>query len=375
MPTGVASIPLPGDDSALRRALATWALDHTRLALPDEPLATDEWSSLLRDVRTHRLMGFLSGAVVHGDLPVTDEQIEDLDTEVERWMAHVLKVERLTQEVLAILEQADVDHRVLKGVSLCHTYYDNPADRVFADIDILVPSSGLSPAVEGISATLEATRALPEVRPGFDERFGKEVLLKVGGFEIDVHRTLASGPFGLKVDLDELFSMTAVEYPIGTTTVNTLPPTPMMLAVCFNTALGDVPPRLASLRDVIQVHDRGQVDAGELLDLAQRWRAEIVVQRAVLLSWRWLERTDRPAILEWAEQYRPPVSQRLMMQSYLGRGRNYMRHAAAVSAIPRMGDRVDYIKAIAAPQDDYLAARGWSASSHLRRSMRKLVRG
>ena len=49
-------------------------------------------------------------------------------------------------------------------------------------------------------------RKFPEPRPGFDRRFGKgSCLVSPGGHEIDLHRTLAMGPYGVRIDLEDLW--------------------------------------------------------------------------------------------------------------------------------------------------------------------------
>ncbi|MBA3621797.1 MAG: hypothetical protein H0W51_05695 [Euzebyales bacterium] len=50
-------------------------------------------------------------------------------------------------------------------------------------------------------------RSWPQLRPGFDRRFGKGAPLRRDeGWELDLHRTFVMGPFGLTVDLDGLFA-------------------------------------------------------------------------------------------------------------------------------------------------------------------------
>jgi hypothetical protein len=49
-------------------------------------------------------------------------------------------------------------------------------------------------------------RTLAEPRPGFDRRFDKGMtLIPPAGFELDLHRTLVLGPWGVLVDLEHLW--------------------------------------------------------------------------------------------------------------------------------------------------------------------------
>ena len=108
-----------------------------------------------------------------------------------------------------------IDFVVLKGPALAHTRYRDPSLRLFADLDLLVRSGQVDRRLAPPSA--EPARRPPPSCPscghGFDDRFGKEVMLRTpatadapDGFEIDLHRTLIAGALGLTIPLDELFA-------------------------------------------------------------------------------------------------------------------------------------------------------------------------
>ena len=98
------------------------------------------------------------------------------------------------------LEKAGIAHRVLKGHAWAHTVYPDPSWRAFGDVDLLVGTDDSDRAVEVLEST-GVRRTLPEVRPGFDRRFGKDAtLLSASGREVDLHRLLVAGPYGLWVD-------------------------------------------------------------------------------------------------------------------------------------------------------------------------------
>jgi hypothetical protein len=100
-------------------------------------------------------------------------------------------------------------------VALANTVYADPALRVFADVDLLVPSADFGHAARILESALGADRALPEIRPGFDARFGREAMLRSdNGLALDIHRTFVDGGFGLTVDLDDLF-VSLRSFPLG----------------------------------------------------------------------------------------------------------------------------------------------------------------
>ena len=64
---------------------------------------------------------------------------------------------------------------------------DADADaRVFGDVDVLVAPGGLHRTAAVLVAAFGGTRAEPEVRPGFDDRFGREAMVRVRNIEVDL---------------------------------------------------------------------------------------------------------------------------------------------------------------------------------------------
>jgi Uncharacterised nucleotidyltransferase len=193
------------------------------------------------------------------------------------------------------LDDAGVEYRVFKGVALANTVYVDPALRVFADVDVLVPTPDFGRAARVLEFALGARRALPELRPGFDARFGKEAMLRtVNGLELDLHRTFVDGGFGLRIDLDDLFASPR-RFALGSREVATLLPAHLLLSSCYAAALGDWPPRLASQRDVVQMLKVDAPTTGVVLDLARAWRCESVLRARSALHGRRCSRASLPA--------------------------------------------------------------------------------
>src|SRR4051812_21943518 len=182
--------------AAVAASVAMYGLP-SELTLPDVALTDDEFGALFDRCEGDRLIGLLAAAVRDGALPVSDTARDMLEEEWQRWLAHDLRIERLLLDALHELAAAGIPARVLKGVALAHTAYSDPAVRVFGDADVLVPGPHFTRAATVLAERLDAQRYLPELRPGFDDRFGKEVMLRVplrsGPLELDLHRVFVDG--------------------------------------------------------------------------------------------------------------------------------------------------------------------------------------
>lgn len=359
-----------GDPSAGVRAVAAhgWPAEWT---WPDAPLDPVAWSALLGEVQHHRVVGLLAAAVRDGALLVTAEQRATLAPFVTRWMAGALALERLALHAHAVLAEAGIDHRFLKGVALAHVAYGSPDLRVSGDVDVAVASADVVRAIELLEAAI-GPRMEPELRPGFDREFGKGATFKAPtDDELDLHRTLVWGALGLTVDERALFAEHRT-FSLAGTSLPALGPAATFVHACYSAVLGDVPPRLAAIRDVAQTMPDDEGTAAHAVALARSWRAGLVVATA-LRRVQALLRPIRPhPLFAWAERYAPPLAERALLRAHLVPGGTYARRVAAVAVIPGLGARARYVRASVAPDRAYLAARGLTVSTHLRRSLRFL---
>ena len=123
---------------------------------------------------------------------------------VKRWRG-AWSVERKLVGLADAFDADDIGFAVLKGPSVAHTMYPESCLRSFADLDLLVSSTDYERAC-ALLRRLGHVRHQPEPRPGFDVRFGKASVHKhpEDGIEVDLHRTLVVGPFGLWIRPEEL---------------------------------------------------------------------------------------------------------------------------------------------------------------------------
>jgi hypothetical protein len=358
--------------SSIVAAVAAYGLPST-LGVTTEAFSDDEFSTFLADCHEHRLHGLVAAVIRAGRLEITDRQRTEFESRFVGWLTHDVRLEQMLLRSLAALADASIRSRVFKGVALAHTVYDDPALRVFADVDLLVPSADFGRAVEVIGAALGAHREQPELRPGFDERFGKEAMVRMpSGLELDLHRTFVDGAYGLTVAVDQLFGP-PYRFALGRYELETLPMPARFLQTCYSAALGDWPPRLISLRDVAQLVLRERPHLVDVLMMAREWQCEVVVARAVTTAWSELGLTERPAIVEWAYGYEPSRRDRFLLASHLGPARSFTRHAAALVVIPGLAARLAYLRAVVLPQRSYLAARHVSPLQHAARAAKRTL--
>ena len=367
MPDVTALDPL----DATLAALAGYGLVGCGRSLPDAPLGEADWSAFLAAAARQRLVGFLAAAVVDESFPVSEAQYEATATLHAEVAALALSLERLLLTVCERLTIEGIEFRVLKGPALAHIDYSDPALRSFSDIDLLVRTADFGAAIAVLEAA-DGQRNVPEIRPGFDRRFGKGATVSMPeDLEVDLHRTFVAGPLGLTIDLEELFAGSTV-FELGDRKLAALAAEERFLQICFNAGLGR-PAGLHALRDVAQFALAGELDLDRVFDLAQRWQAPAVVARAVNLTWSTLALGDSVPLSAWAHRYHPQPREASVLRAYIGGDQSYTRQAlAAIRVIPRRRDRVAYARALLFPGRAHLEARHQSRLGHLLHGTRHL---
>ena len=330
------------------------------------------WTEFLSQCEEHRVLGLLAHAVRAGAVELEEYQVEALNSTLRTWLVHDLFVERSLLQSVDVLDAVGIPSRVLKGVALAHTVYEDPALRLFGDIDLLVGGADFSRAAAALMEGLAATRELPELRPGFDDRFGREILLRWNGVEVDLHRTLVDGPFGLSIPPADLMAGPR-SFVVGGRTLQGLSDPVRFVHACYASVLGDWPPRRIAQRDVAELlvgsQLAGTIEAASVLETATRWRAAPVVALAVRRTVGDLGLEASHPIIDWALAYRPSLSDRTFLAAYRGPARGYTSQALSVFALPSWRDRRDFLAAILRPSREYVDARGFRRGDRLRKAL------
>jgi hypothetical protein len=360
---------------ALGRAVAAHGLEGATLALPDVPVEPPVWWHLMAAARHERITGLLVRAILDGALPATSEQAEEAGLAHRASMVTALALEASLVGTAALLEGAGIDHRVLKGTGVAHLDYPDPTLRSFGDVDLLVRSSQFDDAVE-VLVGVGHRRRFPEPRPGFDRRFSKgSCLVSPGGHEIDLHRTLAMGPYGVRLDLDDLWRRSST-FELAGRQFHALGPEERFLHACVHAALGDKTPRLASLRDVAQMQLARPLDLDLTRRLSTSWGADAVVARAVGMAGDVLGLEPDGPLARWAVGFSPGRRDRRHLAVYTGANpTSAAKSFAAVRAIPGFRDKAAFVYALARPDRRYLEQRHERPTRRWLRGLTQVLRG
>ncbi len=337
--------------------------------LPDQPIDESTWREVLELAIGDRVTPLLAAAVADGALPTTPRQRDQAIQVHEQTMRLCVLLERALLDTTRELERAGIAYRLLKGPGVAHLDYDSPSRRAFGDVDLLVTSADYDRALQLLIGS-GARRRYSEVHPGFDRRWGKGACLVLAdGTQIDVHRTFVAGPFGLTIDLDELFR-SAATVSIGGRELPVLDREGRFLHACFHASLGDRTPRLVALRDVAQMTLTTDLDFDAALERARRWRADAVVARALRLAWSRLGLESAPAS-EWAAAHQPDRFQARALRAYTAPSRSYATQVVAgIAALPRVPEKVAYVRALLLAEPGHLANRDGSYHRRIHRAWR-----
>ena len=325
------------------------------------PPSADVWEHVLADLDRHRLSGLAVAAALDGSLPLKESQREELLTLHRRWLATSLVRERRTLGLVTRFLAADLDVVVLKGTTFAHRFYPDPGWRPFGDVDLLVRGHQWEQAADLLAeAGLHRTR--PEPHLGFDRRFGKSALHRDDdGVEVDLHRTLVLGPFGLWIDPDGLFDR-AVSVEVGGVAVPCLDATASYLHACVHASLGTRPVQLLALRDLVQIEVATGVKWADAAELVRQWQLGPVVRHALAEAASQLGHRPSAAAAELATISASRHAERALgAYTVVSRARGGVARAT-LAALPRLRDKAAYIRSLVSPDADFLTVREGEAS-------------
>lgn len=329
-------------------AVAAYGLSGAGVDLPAGPLPLDAWDDLVAALRRVRVTWPLAAAIRDGRLAASPRQVEEAEAAHRDALCLDLLLERQLVSVADQFDAAGIDLVVLKGPAAAHLDYPDPAMRSFGDLDILVRTGAVGAAIRLLEAE-GGRRRYAEPRPGYDERFSKGASVRMPlGHEVDVHRTLAPGPFGLTIDLGRLFEGTAT-FALGSRQLLALGPAPRFVHACVHAALGDAPPSLRAVRDVAQLLGR-ELDDAAVLGLAADWRVEAVVALAIRTAVATFRLELASPLLAWAAGHEAAPADRRRLAAYTARRSSAAQAIESLRVIPGTTDRLRYLVSILLPR-------------------------
>jgi hypothetical protein len=336
-------------------------------------IAAPDWPAAIAGITAQRLTGQAVAAAADGALALAADQLDELLDRHEEQLAIDLRIERMLLECDTVLRREGIPARVLKGPAAAR-FYDAPELRSFGDGDVLVRGADMQAALD-VLATFGMRRRFAAPRARFDTRFVKAVSLRTDeGLELDLHRALTPGPYGVLFDAEQIFATPPDHVVVGDRMLPCLDPQLAFAHACAHAALGDDEPRLVPLRDVVELLRRG-LDTPPLIRLFERFRSVAVAHRVVQLVERVLGvRLDDP-FAQWARSYRPTRADHRLLRAYRGGpGRYAAQTAATFWVLPTIRDRLAFASALAFPTRGYLDARQTGYSRRLLRGAMLVLR-
>lgn len=237
--------------------------------------------------RFDHITGLLAYAVADGHIVTGEAELRKIQASWWTELQACVLLEALIVRTARTLDIAGVDFRLTKGAAVAHLDYPDPSMRTFGDVDLVIHPSHWEGALEALTA--EGCRRQSAPLPGhYDQRYGKGATLTTPeGLELDLHRRLAIGRFGIKSKMTDLFESTET-IDLAGRQIPVLTPEHRLLHACYHATLGGFR-RLRAFRDVAQLVLVTEADVTETYAIARRWKAEAVVTEAIRETWRRLD--------------------------------------------------------------------------------------
>lgn len=271
------------------------------LARPSETsarLSLSTYTSLRAAIAADRLAGWISKAITSGVIEAESGVAEAVTQEWHRQLAACVIIESRVVSIAKQLAEEGVSWRLLKGPAVAHLDYPDPALRTFGDVDALIHPDHWERAVMILTGH-GWRRHSDEIAPGFDARFGKGVTLRDdSGNELDLHRRLAVGRFGLRVPAEDLFA-NGTEIILGGVPVPALAGPERLVHASLHATIGGWNYLRAS-RDIAQQVLVSGVDWRAAAFLAGRWRVTAPVAGGIAAAWQVLDLDRRHPAYRWA---------------------------------------------------------------------------
>jgi len=333
---------VPAAIRPLLTAVFAWDIPACAVQPPSTPLDDAPWTQLYGAVHRQRGDALLAWAIGEGWWPATDRQRISAFHAHRRNMALAVLLERELIGIGADCAASGIDFRVLKGAATAHLDERDPSLRSFGDIDLLVAGDDLEPMARVLEAR-GGRRRYDEPRNDFDRRFSKGMSFSFHrNCEIDVHRSLASGAFGLSIVLDDLV-VGAEHLTIGGEAFRALDRPNRFLHASYHALLGAPSVRLTSLRDLIHTAPRDDRETREVLGRARRWKGEAVVAQTVRLAASWFAWTPPLLLSTWADGFEPSTRDHRWLAAYVGADRSYAgQMLMGLEAVPGVRQRLAY---------------------------------
>lgn len=246
-----------------------------------------------RDCDVNVCMGLLRR---HKILPVAEEMLDMIPPEsregwkeaLKGWAIRSMKLTEALKGVVGGLEEIGVRATAIKGPVLSHMLYEKPNGRYYTDLDLVIPSDSLTPAIEKLKQNgYDLHPAYAHLGPeNQGQHFARKNDLGLFHAEKKVFLELHRGIYVegiLKENNQELLLETYQEVEIAGKTFKTLGNEAYFLYLCFHAAKHAFF-RLTWLRDVADFHDKVAVDHKWVLELARQLQMDNLLALSLRLA-------------------------------------------------------------------------------------------
>lgn len=314
---------------------------------PSVPLSDPEWAGFEAVVRAQRVQGVLAHAIEQGRWPSTARPAGRAATAHREAMASVLVLDQRLRALGPALDSAGIRWRVLKGPAIAHLDEPDPSWRVYGDLDLLVSGDDIAPTLD-LLAGLGGERRYSRPSASFDRRFGKGASVPLpDGVEIDLHRTLALGPYGLALDPRVLLDLPTESFEVGGVRIEAMSRAGRFLHACYHAILGQELPRLSALRDLALTYPSDEDAAREVHHLARTFGGEAVMACAISTAASTLGWIPQGALARWAQHLEPHERDTRWLGAYRGpEASSRRRTLLAAEALPDVPSRIAYFGAV-----------------------------
>jgi hypothetical protein len=313
----------------------------------------------------HRIEGLLVVALKSGVVRASDEVCDRAFAAHLDALERCLMVEESAVRAVVALDSHGIDHRVLKGVALAHLDYQDPAERIFADVDLLVRRADRRAALDALTA--DGFRRLePPVREGWEQRFGKAVVLRAPERTLlDLHLSVTGGYFGTMIPHDRLWACSPEVFELAGHEMRALAVRHRFVQACCHTVLGGGS-GLRAVRDVAELACSERLTPEMVMEECVEWGVDQVIADAIRIAWQTLGLDPSHSFHQWAATHADdPVQQRAVSGYVAAREAGWGPEGMTVLRALGPTDRARFITGLMWPSAESLRHRGRTRWAHL----------
>jgi hypothetical protein len=323
------------------------------------------------DVATaDRVQGLLWPAVEAGLVRGNEELVDRARDAYLEGLANCLAAEETAVLTLDALASVGVEARVIKGVAVAHLDHADPAERMFADADLLIRPADYDLAMRALTDA-GFGRALPPVRSWWERRFGKSIVMyPPDGSELDLHIRITGGYFGELIDHDQLWSRSGTSFTLGGRKATALDREGRLLHACCHATLGGRS-GLRALHDIAQLVLVSGADWADVAERARRGGHDLVIAEGLRVAWSTFDLDAAHPAAAWAAGHTADDAQLRALVAYRSAigGEGWAPEGRSILSALGPVDQVRFLAGLALPSRASLRARRRTSRSHLRRGL------